>query len=75
LNILQEISHVQAEARRLKESGVEIIILLSHSGFEYDIKIANAISELSLIVSSHSHTLLHNPTGQKIIYHLLSPVR
>lgn len=57
---------VSREAKRLKESGVNIIIALSHSGYEdYDIEIAQKVPELSLIVGSHSHSFFHNPPGEK----------
>jgi 5'-nucleotidase len=64
LRILDEIPSIQAEARKLKASGVKIIILLSHSEFKDDKEFAEAIPELSLIVGSHSHTFMYTPVGK-----------
>ncbi|XP_065353925.1 apyrase-like [Cloeon dipterum] len=62
LQFLDEIQPVTAEAQRLKASGVEIIVLLSHSGYDRDINMANQIPELDIIVGSHSHTFLYTGT-------------
>ncbi|XP_065352756.1 apyrase-like [Cloeon dipterum] len=57
-----EIEAVKKEAAKLREQGVKIIILLSHSGYEEDKKIAAAVPSIDLIVGSHSHTFLY--TGE-----------
>jgi 5'-nucleotidase len=52
---------VQTEADRLtREEGVNKIILLSHSGFAVDERIADQTSGVDVIVGGHSHTLLSN---------------
>jgi 5'-nucleotidase len=56
---------VRAEVKRLRESGVKIIIGLGHSGFDREVEIAREIPELSLIVGGHSHSLLHSPKGKR----------
>jgi len=55
----EEIKAVGAEARRLKEKGVEVIIALGHSGYDIDIKLAESIPELDIVVGGHSHTFLY----------------
>lgn len=47
-----------AEAERLKENGVNIIIALGHSGYEKDMEIAKDCPEVDIVVGGHSHTYL-----------------
>ena len=54
-----EIPSVTAEATKLKSQGVQIIILLSHSGYEVDLEMAKQIPDLDIIVGAHSHTFLY----------------
>ncbi|MBN2907108.1 MAG: 5'-nucleotidase C-terminal domain-containing protein [Rhodobacteraceae bacterium] len=51
---------VQAEVDKLTAEGVNKIIVLSHSGYEADKKIAAATTGVDVIVGGHSHTLLSN---------------
>lgn len=44
----------------LTEQGVNIIIALTHVGFEMDKKLAQSVSGVDIIVGGHSHTLLSN---------------
>lgn len=44
----------------LKEQDVDIIIALTHIGFEADKKLARSVSGVDVIVGGHSHTLLSN---------------
>lgn len=39
----------------------DIIVVLSHSGFEQDSLLALDLSEVDVIVGGHSHTVLHQP--------------
>ncbi|XP_065212245.1 protein 5NUC-like [Planococcus citri] len=61
LEIFEEIPYIRREAQRLKSEGVNIIIALGHSGFDYDKKIATEVEEVSLVVGGHSHSLLYTP--------------
>ncbi|XP_023014357.2 apyrase [Leptinotarsa decemlineata] len=72
LKFLLESPSVNAEAERLvKEEGVYTNIVLSHSGYDIDKKIAaNASEKISLIVGGHSHTFLFtgdDPPGPDIV--------
>ena len=59
IDILDEIASVQAEAKRLKEEqNVDIIIAAGHAGYDIDMKMAEQIEELDLVVGGHSHTYL-----------------
>ncbi len=51
---------VQAEVDRLTEEGVNKIIVLSHSGYVADQRIAEAVTGVDVIVGGHSNTLLSN---------------
>jgi 2',3'-cyclic-nucleotide 2'-phosphodiesterase (5'-nucleotidase family) len=43
----------------LKRSGVDLIILLSHLGYNADIELLDQITGIDLLLGGHSHTLLH----------------
>jgi 5'-nucleotidase len=53
-----EITALQADVDALTEAGVGIIIALTHVGLPDDIRIAEAVSGIDVIVGGHSHTLL-----------------
>ncbi|MGR3823373.1 MAG: bifunctional metallophosphatase/5'-nucleotidase [Salipiger marinus] len=54
---------VQAEVDRLTAEGITKIVLLSHSGYATDQRIAEATSGVDVIVGGHSHTLLGDMEG------------
>uniref|UniRef100_U5EW72 Apyrase n=1 Tax=Corethrella appendiculata TaxID=1370023 RepID=U5EW72_9DIPT len=61
LLFLDEVQSVKEEADKLKNSGVDIVIVLSHCGLEVDRKIGkNAGENIDIIVGGHSHTFLFN---------------
>jgi 5'-nucleotidase / UDP-sugar diphosphatase len=49
---------VQAAVDRLAARGVNKVVVLSHIGLTEDLKLAQAVSGVDLIVGGHSHTLL-----------------
>jgi 5'-nucleotidase/UDP-sugar diphosphatase len=51
---------VQSEVDRITAEGVNKIIVLSHSGYEVDKRIAAETTGVDVIVGGHSHTLLSN---------------
>lgn len=53
-----EIEALQADVDALTEAGVGIIIALTHVGLPDDIRIAEAVTGIDVIVGGHSHTLL-----------------
>jgi 5'-nucleotidase/UDP-sugar diphosphatase len=55
-----EIVYLREAVARLKDEGIDRIILLSHIGFGRDQEIARTVDGLSLIIGGHSHTLLSN---------------
>ncbi|XP_065222021.1 protein 5NUC-like [Planococcus citri] len=61
LKISDEIPEIQKEAKRLRDNGIKIIIALGHSGFNFDMKVAKEVEEISLVIGGDSHTLLYTP--------------
>lgn len=60
ITFLDPVPSIKAEIEKLEAEGVNKIILLSHSGHEVDLRIAEAVPELDLIIGGHSNTLLSN---------------
>lgn len=59
---------VNREAERLKKEGADVVIVLSHLGYEYDdprkpsdVRLAKASRNIDAIIGGHSHTLLPEP--------------
>lgn len=59
LKFLNEVDTVNDEAQRLKEKGVNIIIVLSHCGLDVDRIMAAKCPLIDVIVGGHSHTFLY----------------
>ena len=53
-----EVDALQADVDALTEAGVNIIIALTHVGLPADIRIAEAVTGIDVIVGGHSHTYL-----------------
>lgn len=62
LIITDEAAAVRAEARKLKEQGVDIIIALGHSGYRKDMEIAKEVEEVDAVVGGHTNTFLYTGT-------------
>ncbi|HBM97309.1 TPA: hypothetical protein DD394_07460, partial [bacterium UBP9_UBA11836] len=45
-------------------AGADLVVVLSHIGYENDLKLANKVPGIDLIVGGHSHTVL--PEGQMV---------
>ena len=54
------IKEVQDEVNNFKAQGINKIILLSHSGYENDKRIAQETSGLDVILGAHTHNILEN---------------
>ena len=55
---LDEIKTAQAQIDQLKKQGISRIILQTHVGYEFDQKLAQALTDVDVIVGGDSHTLL-----------------
>lgn len=60
MKILPEIPSIVAEAKRLKNEGVNILIALGHSGIDMDKQIAEQVDDIDLVVGGHTNTFLYN---------------
>lgn len=56
---------VKPLVQKLKDQGVDIIILLNHIGVDEDVKLAGQLTDVDIIVSAHTHTLLSNNLNEK----------
>ncbi len=65
IKLLPLLQTIQAEVDNLKKQQVDIIILLSHIGFNNDKSIAQQINDIDVIVGGHTHTLLSNNPQEK----------
>ncbi|XP_034477247.1 protein 5NUC-like, partial [Drosophila innubila] len=54
----EEIVSINAEAKKLKDQGIKIIIALGHSGYQKDQEIARDCPEVDIVIGGHSHTFL-----------------
>ncbi|XP_064542713.1 protein 5NUC-like isoform X2 [Drosophila montana] len=63
----EEIVSINAEAQRLKDQGVNIIIALGHSGYQKDQEIARDCPDIDIVIGGHSHTYLdsNQPVADK----------
>lgn len=65
------ISMANQQALELKNKGCDLVICLSHLGYEYasdkisDRKLAQATRNIHLIIGGHTHTFLEKPTEEK----------
>jgi 2',3'-cyclic-nucleotide 2'-phosphodiesterase (5'-nucleotidase family) len=60
LGILDPVTSIKQWVARLQQS-VDIIVVLSHSGFEEDSLLATQLEEVDVIIGGHSHTILRQP--------------
>ena len=67
-NIDDTIKDVQTEVDKLKQQGINKIILLSHSGYGYDRKIAQNTDGIDIILGGHSHNLIQDiKSGENLV--------
>lgn len=69
VSIEETIDDIQAEVNKLKAQGVNKIVLLSHSGYGYDRKIARETEGIDVILGGHSHNLVEGiKEGENLLY-------
>ena len=61
--------NMQSMVDEVRAAGAELVVLLSHNGFDVDKKMASRVSGLDVILSGHTHDALPEPVlvGQTII--------
>lgn len=57
ITFIDSVKIVNKLVSQLKSKGIDIIILLTHIGFDKDVELAKAVKDIDLIVGGHSHTL------------------
>jgi len=65
-------AHAKKMVLKLRNQGAQMIIALSHQGYDLDEKLAKAVSGIDLIVGAHSQSLLQKPyeEGKTLIVQL-----
>jgi len=58
------VPRIAAVVRQLRAKGIDKVILLSHIGYDEDVRLARTVSGIDVIVGGHSHTLLGQPAGR-----------
>ena len=62
------IESLQEEINNLKQQGVNRIIMLSHVGYETDVKFAKDLDGVDIIVGGHSHTAVNGAKeGENVV--------
>ncbi len=65
----QTIIELQEEVNKLKQQGINKIILLSHEGYSVEKEIAQRVSGIDVIIGGHSHDLIEGVTeGENLVY-------
>lgn len=59
--VWDQVAEIKKDIQALKAKKVDVIILLSHSGFDRDKELAKALPELDVIVGGHTQTLINPP--------------
>jgi hypothetical protein len=66
------IAHAKEMVKKLRAQGAEMVILLSHQGYDHDVKLAQAVPGIDLLVGAHTQSLLQQPDmeGKTLIVQL-----
>lgn len=68
-NMEKTIPLLQNEINKFKEQGVDKIILLSHTGYKSDVKIAQSVEGIDVILGGHTHDLIKGiEEGKNLFY-------
>ena len=46
---------IQKNINKAKKKGAEVVVLLSHNGFDVDQKLASTLEDLDVILTGHTH--------------------
>lgn len=61
IRLLDQADETRKEVASLSRGGAELIVLLSHSGYDEDLELAKKLDGVDVIVGGHSQTLLKDP--------------
>lgn len=48
-------ARIQEMVEEVKQEGADVVVLLSHNGFDVDRKVAQQVSGIDVILSGHTH--------------------
>lgn len=65
----KSIPTIQNEIDNLKKQGINKIIILSHSGYRNDKKLAEALDGVDIILGAHTHNLLESVEKDKNLFY------
>lgn len=69
LSIDETIPRVQKEIDNMKKQGVNKIIVLSHAGYDSDVKLAQSVEGIDIILGGHTHDLIKGvQEGKNLFY-------
>lgn len=64
----ETVNAIQNEINKLKEMKIDKVILLSHTGYEEDKKLASSLDGVDIIVGGHTHTVVNGAkSGENIV--------
>jgi 2',3'-cyclic-nucleotide 2'-phosphodiesterase (5'-nucleotidase family) len=55
------VTATQASVNDLRAQGIDRIVLLTHLGYDIDLKLASVVTGVDVILGGHSHTFLYSP--------------
>lgn len=69
LSIDKTIPLMQKEVDKLKNQGIDKIILLSHAGYSADVELAKSVEGIDVIIGGHTHDLIKGiEDGKNLFY-------
>lgn len=69
LSIEETIPRLQKEIDNMKKQGVNKIIVLSHAGYDSDVKLAQSVEGIDVILGGHTHDLIKGvQEGKNLFY-------
>ncbi|MDY6933823.1 MAG: hypothetical protein SVZ03_06325 [Spirochaetota bacterium] len=61
IKILDQIKEIKRDIDDIQKQGINLIILLSHSGYDEDLQLLKKIKGVDVTIGGHSQTLIKNP--------------
>lgn len=58
------LGHARAMIAKLKAQGADMVVALSHQGYQHDVQLAKSAPGIDLLVGAHSQSLLQNPDSE-----------